>query len=55
MTQNQPPMCRTCGAMVEHPGRHREWHRALELLVPGLRAELRRTQGTEDSAEDFTF
>ncbi|WP_433256290.1 hypothetical protein ACQPYK_17000 [Streptosporangium sp. CA-135522] len=55
MTQPQPPMCRTCGAMVEHPGRHREWHEALERLVPGLEAELRGTQPSEGSGQGFTF
>ncbi|MEV8634508.1 hypothetical protein AB0395_22905 [Streptosporangium sp. NPDC051023] len=55
MTQTQPPMCRTCGAAVEHPGRHREWHKALERLLPGLKAELDRTRGTGRSEEGFTF
>ncbi|MEU4831092.1 hypothetical protein [Streptosporangium sp. NPDC023615] len=54
MTLPQPLMCRTCGAMVEHPGRHREWHEALERLVPGLGAELERTQGN-GTDQGFTF
>lgn len=41
--------------MVEHPGRHREWHEALERLMPDLRAELERTQGAELPGEGFTF
>ncbi|WP_165781337.1 hypothetical protein [Streptosporangium minutum] len=55
MTQPQPPMCRTCGVMVEHPGRHREWHEALERLVPGLEAELERVQGSGEPDRGFTF
>jgi hypothetical protein len=57
MTINPLPLCRTCGAMVEHPGRHREWHEALERLVPGLGAELERSHGLEDPGHghDHTF
>ncbi|WP_449062496.1 hypothetical protein [Planomonospora algeriensis] len=57
MTINPLPLCRTCGAMVEHPGRHREWHEALERLVPGLGAELERSHGIEDPGHghDHTF
>ncbi|GIH92910.1 hypothetical protein ACFFMN_01925 [Planobispora siamensis] len=55
MTQPLIPMCRTCGAMVEHPGRHREWHEALERLVPGLAAELEKTQGNGQPEQGFTF
>ncbi len=55
MTQAQPPVCRTCGAVVEHPGRHREWHEILERLVPGLDAELDRRLGAGRSEEGFTF
>ncbi|GAA3068984.1 hypothetical protein [Streptosporangium carneum] len=55
MTQTQPPVCRTCGTVVEHPGRHREWHEALERLLPGLEAELNGVPGTERPQEGFTF
>ncbi|MER7206319.1 hypothetical protein [Streptosporangium sp. NPDC000239] len=55
MTQSQPPACRTCGALVEHPGRHREWHEVLERLVPGLGAELDRAHGPGRTGEGFTF
>ncbi|MFC4060627.1 hypothetical protein ACFOWE_20175 [Planomonospora corallina] len=57
MTSNPQPLCRTCGSMVEHPGRHREWHEALERLVPGLEAELERFRGDDDPGQGsgFTF
>ncbi|MDP9862197.1 MULTISPECIES: hypothetical protein [Streptosporangium] len=40
--------------MVEHPGRHREWHEALQRLLPGLEAELETVQGGE-ADHGFTF
>jgi hypothetical protein len=55
VTINQPPTCRTCGVMVEHPGRHREWHLALERLIPGLGAELESARSGEEPGGDFTF